>query len=526
LAGLVKCVMICSKVDRKHDFICYLICNQVFGDRGKMHRYLILIIVASLVGPQAYAGWTEDLLLNNNHQEINPQVVARNDTVHVVWGRLTHDSVSYIRSTDGGMSWDEPLMISEEDHQTFSPDISIGQNGLLVSWFDVNLITGFQRIAIRTSVDGNIWDDPIYQITDYPRHFSLPTTTVSGDTMFIVYHSLRPDSTGEDPIRFMFSLDYGVNWSDENSIGYPFANLQDLLIQNCHGVLMVIWAGPVDTLHIGYHVVGYRSTDAGQTWSDMIWISPEHIQNSAQDACIACNEETGQLAVGYMDYRYQIYPFHGDIFVAISEDGGLTWPLEVMATENHAAWDPDINFVGDTLAVVWSDRQNYDEGQHEIYFNRSDNLGMTWEGEYRLTYAMGQSYAPWISMDNGKLHVVWNDDDRAPDLYSEIFYKRYDPEPTEVIEGSQPKPTDFSISAYPNPFNVNLNITINSDTPGIIAIYDILGRMIKEFSYSKGKSSLIWNAEDLNNNPVSSGIYFDNMKGGGAENSNRVLYLR
>jgi len=491
-----------------------------------MYRYLIFTIVAILTTAPAYAGWTEDFLLNNNHQEINPQVVARNDTVHAVWSRLTHDTVSYIRSTDGGMSWDEAIMISEEDHETYSPDISIDQNGLLVSWLDYNFNTGFKRIAIRTSEDGNIWDDLIYRITDYPGHFTLPATTVSGDTIFIVYRSLRPDSTGEDPFRFMYSSDYGASWSDEVSIGYPPSNVQDLLIQYCNGVLMVVWAGFVDTLHAGYHVVGYRSTDAGQTWSDMTWISPEHIQNSAQDACIACNDETGQLAVGYMDYRYQVYAFHGDIFVAISDDGGLTWPMEVMATENHAAWDPDIDFVADTLVAVWSDRQNYGEGQHEIYSNRSDNLGATWQGEYRLTYAMGQSYAPWISMDSGKLHVVWNDDDRAPDLYSEIFYKRYDPEPTGIRNLLISEPTDFNITAYPNPFNSNLSISINSEIPGTVIIYDILGRIIREYSYANGRSSLTWDAKDLKGESVSSGIYFIRTRASNREISRKVVFLK
>lgn len=402
-----------------------------------MHKRLILMVIwAGLLPASLYAGWTEVFLLNNNHQEINPQVIAMNDNVHAVWYRSTNDTVSYIRSTNGGMTWDELIMVSEEDHETFSPDISIGQNGLLVSWLDVNLDTGFKRVAIRTSADGFVWDDPIYQITDYPRHFTLPATAVGGDTIFVVYRSLRPDSTGEDPFRFMYSSDYGATWSDEVSIGYAPSNVQDLLIRYCNGILMVVWAGFVDTVHVGYHVVGYRSADAGQTWSDMIWISPEYIQNSAQNPCIACNEQTGQLAVGYMDYRYQVYAFHGDIFVAISDDGGLTWPLEVMATDSHAAWDPDIDFVGDTLVAVWSDRQNYDEGEHEIYFNRSDNLGITWEGEYRLTFTIGQSLAPWISMDHGKLHVIWTEDDSEPNWGRNVYYKRYDPEPTEVFENS------------------------------------------------------------------------------------------
>ncbi len=491
-----------------------------------MYRRLILIIAAILAASHAYAGWTEDFLLNNNHQEINPQVVARNDTIHVVWDRLTNDSISYIRSVDGGETWDSLMILSEENHEPHRPDLSLGENGLLVSWQDENLMTHLERIAVRTSVDSSVWNDPIYIIIDNMHHFTLPASTVAGDSIFLVYRSLRADSTGQKPIRFMYSYDYGINWSDEVSIGYPPSNVQDLLIKYCNGVLMVVWAGFVDTIHVGYHVIGYRSTDAGQTWSETIWISPENIPNSAQNACIACNDETGEMAVGYMDYRYAIYPFHGDIFVAISNDGGLTWPLEVMATENHAAYAPDIDFVGDTIVTVWSDMQNYEEGEHEIYFNRSDNLGWTWEGEYRLTYAIGQSYAPWISMDGGKLHVVWNDNDRAPNLYSEIFYKRYDPDPTGVSEDTDLKPTDFGMIAYPNPFNSNLNITIDSEMPGTIVIYDILGRHIKELSYTKGLSSLIWNAGDSNGGSLSSGIYFINQKGGSREETVRVLYLR
>ena len=108
----------------------------------------------------------------------------------------------------------------------------------------------------------------------------------------------------------------------------------------------------------------------------------------------------------------------------------------------------------------------------------------------------------------------------------EIYYKRYDPEPTAIYDVHISEPIDFGITAYPNPFNSNLNIIVNSKEEGTIDIYDILGRIIKEFTYSKGQTSLIWNADDLNNNPVSSGMYFIKMKGGGGKRNIRVLYLR
>lgn len=453
-----------------------------------------------------------------------PQVLARNDTIHVTWENLNF--ISYMRSVDGGETWDSLMVLTEPDHRSVYADLSMGDNGLLVSWQDDNEITHEETIAIRTSRDGTIWNDPLYIFTDNMHHFGIPASATKGDSIFLAYNAYRPDSTGWFPIRSYYSYDYGITWSEEVTLGHTLlSSAQDLLMNYCNGFLMAIWAGDVDTVSTGYHVIGYRSTDAGQSWSDSIWISP-NIPYSAQNPCIACNEETGEIAVGYMDYRYQEYAFHGDIFIAISDDGGLTWPGEVMATENHAAWDPSIGFKADTLVVVWSDRQFYDNGQHEIMFNRSDNGGMIWQGEYRLTNAMGQSLAPWISMDSSKLHVVWNEDEREPNSNREIYYKRYTPDPTTVDDNKRILPAVFSMRAYPNPFNSNLRIFVESQEPGSIVIYNILGRVIAEFEYESGSSLIQWDATGKSGQHVSTGIYIIGKRGGDVTGYKKVLYLK
>lgn len=493
---------------------------------GKMHRIALqTILLVLLLAAISQAGWSEDMRLTDGYFEIHPQVIARNDTVHVVWFRLSLDDVSYMRSTDGGYTWGDLIVLSEPDHQALYADLSLSDNGLLVSWQDDGP-NNEETIAIRTSLDGSVWDDPIYVFTDNMNHFIRPASHVKGDSIFLAYGSQRPDTSGEEPIRFYYSYDYGVSWSDEVSIGYaPLGDPQDLLVKYCNGNLIVVWAGFVDTVHSGYHVIGYSSTDAGQSWSDSVWISPNS-PYSAQHPCIACNEETGQIAVGYMDYRYQEYAFHGDIFIAISDDGGLTWPLEVMATENHAAWDPSIDFLGDTLVAVWSDRQFNEEGQHEIMFNRSNDGGMSWEGEYRLTYAMGQSYSPWISMDSSELFTVWWENGRESGYEAEIYFKKYTPDPTGVSAEEPISPSRFKLAAYPNPFNSNLSITIQSENRGELSIYDILGRIITEIEYISGSSRIQWDATDESGRNISTGIYLISPKGGDLRDAQKVIYLR
>jgi hypothetical protein len=489
----------------------------------------IVCIIAQIafLTPIAYAGWSEDVRLTYREHEYLPQVIARNDTIHVAWQLSSFDQfISYMRSTDDGESWGSLINITQSNHRASYADLSLDENGLLATWMDDNDDNNDQTIAVATSLDGSVWNEPLYVFTDNMHHFNKPASTAKGDSIFLVYRSFRSDSTGLKPFRFLYSYDYGESWSEETTIGHVYSNVQDLLIGHCDGVLLVVWAGVVDSAHSGqYHVVGYRSTDAGQTWSDLIWISPDHWY-TAQDPCMSCNEETGQLAVGYMDYRYQQYAFHGDVFIKISDDGGFTWPLEVMATVNHAAWVPSIDFVGDTLLAVWSDRQFYEEGQHEIFYNRSNNLGLTWEGEYRLTNAMGDGLAPWVAHDDGNVHVVWREDDREGEQHRDIYYKRYTPDPTATLDSETIQQEILSLEVYPNPFNSVLSLFIDSKGSGSLVIYDILGRIITEFEYESGSTLIRWDARDTLGNKVSSGIYFARAKTHNNFTAIKLLYMK
>lgn len=71
----------------------------------------------------------------------------------------------------------------------------------------------------------------------------------------------------------------------------------------------------------------------------------------------------------------------------------------------------------------------------------------------------------------------------------------------------------LDINAYPNPFNGQTSIIVNLKEASHItlAIYNILGQMVKEFPASEnasGKQTYYWNGRNSNNETISSGIYF------------------
>ncbi len=187
---------------------------------------------------------------------------------------------------------------------------------------------------------------------------------------------------------------------------YLYAYTNPLQIVNCGGSLYIIWSGNAPPESLGWEVNGTVSFDGGRNWSDHFFISSPD-PYVAQHSCVACDEETGYLAVGWMDFTLS-HGFPGDVFVRITTDGGRSWGEIRHATTHHKASNPSIAVKGDSIYAVWCDRDAaYGNSNYEICFTNSADLGQSWSPYYRLTNAEGYSYTPWISYDMGKLHVAW-----------------------------------------------------------------------------------------------------------------------
>ncbi len=105
------------------------------------------------------------------------------------------------------------------------------------------------------------------------------------------------------------------------------------------------------------------------------------------------------------------------------------------------------------------------------------------------------------------------------------------------VQTEKEETDSLEIKLYPNPFNARITIHLNIPQPGIVkvAIYNIRGQLVRELINSSlfpGKSELIWNATDLNEREVSSGLYFvqvlyQNVKNGALlKRVNRILLVR
>lgn len=76
--------------------------------------------------------------------------------------------------------------------------------------------------------------------------------------------------------------------------------------------------------------------------------------------------------------------------------------------------------------------------------------------------------------------------------------------------GDEPIANDYKLNQlYPNPFNPELKITLNSPEDAYIVIYDISGRKVDKFKVNG--NSLTWKGKDSAGKVVSSGVYLINL---------------
>jgi flagellar hook assembly protein FlgD len=104
--------------------------------------------------------------------------------------------------------------------------------------------------------------------------------------------------------------------------------------------------------------------------------------------------------------------------------------------------------------------------------------------------------------------------------------------PTGIEGKMNQHPNEFRLyQNYPDPFNPTT--VIRYQLPALsnvkLTIYNVLGQKIKtlvDSFQSEGEYSVVWNATDDSNNPVSSGIYFYSLKANFWTIQKKMILLR
>nr|MBP9583249.1 lamin tail domain-containing protein [Ignavibacterium sp.] len=174
---------------------------------------------------------------------------------------------------------------------------------------------------------------------------------------------------------------------------------------------------------------------------------------------------------------------------------------------------PNLVLNPNEFLLIWCDEQQEQQGIHT-------NFKLSAGGEFiALVDADGVTVIDSISFGPQTTDISFGRFPDGANNWSSLFPTPGNPNSLTSIDDKQLIPTEFRLSAYPNPFNPNTSIRYTIPNASSAArnlnikliVYDMLGNEITTLVNEEkpaGTYEVVWNGENNFGNKVSSGIYF------------------
>jgi hypothetical protein len=332
------------------------------------------------------------------------QISVEGNNVYVVWqdgtqedGTLGLPDIFFARSTDGGLTFSDPENISETTGESIFAQISSEGNNVYVVWQDDT--PGNIDIFFARSTDGGLtFDDPDNISEENTENSQLPQISSEGNNVYVVWQDFTPGNTD---IFFATSSDGGLTFTDPDNISESAEESLAPQISSEGNNVYVVWQDASPDNNDFFDIFFARSTDGGLTFDD-----PDNISETTGNSRSAqISVEGNNVYVVWLDET----PGNADIFFARSTDGGLTFTEPENISENtRTSGSPQISSEGNNVYVVWIDASP-NLVQFDIFFATSTDGGLTFSEPENISENTGSSINPQISSNTELQQQSTND---------------------------------------------------------------------------------------------------------------------
>ena len=292
--------------------------------------------------------------------------VGPDDTLHIIWNDRRNGTAQlyYSRSTDGGLTWSDPIEISGSPARDVSaPQISVDDNGRVhVAWHigDPETDTEPTMVYYTRSLDGGITFETPRALNTTDNHEAFVRFNIQGTSGDLLPLSWRVQSErGDWDIYVGISTDGGETFTITNVFSPPTEDYDPEIIATPDGTLHLAFF----TTRGGTSAILYMSSiDQGQSWSQPTVLSDAR----ARFPFWVPDYEHGVLWLFWKDERDFTTENCGpgrircaDIVARYSTDDGATWSELEFATDRGST---EIRFPSPAVGpdgrvhVIWSDR--------------------------------------------------------------------------------------------------------------------------------------------------------------------------
>ncbi len=457
-----------------------------------------------------------------------PAIAVRNGEVYVVWEDYrTRDFEIFYRKFSGG--WGSPIPLSGDPAESRVPVITVTDGGkIFLIWQDER--TGTYEIYSKIYSNGT-WG-ATEKLSSNTLYAGFPTVTHYGETVYAVWEEI--ENNGYELYTSTYS---GGNWSNAQRITNSEGMSQNPSIcADPYGALHLIWVDDVN----GNFIIYYSKFD-GVNWTTSIPISDN--PGEALYPQIT-SDPFGDIHLVWSDNREGSYEiFYKRFFDWQWSNDTILSHKEKLSTSPHITCTTD-----GSVHVIWYDwmedpvftsphirYRRFDPDSDSVFSSikkEVTNDGVRISADVSQTdlrlFRLASPYP--ISVECQKIEgnrCIWFEP-LVPGEYEYILQSRNGTEvcySKTILVNIPQKGECWEVSISPNPFTTSTTIRlilpskgqsakgIVQDTKGIeLKIYDLSGRLVKDFSLGTGHwalgTAVSWVGSNNRGKMVTPGVYF------------------
>jgi hypothetical protein len=286
----------------------------------------------------------ETRLTDDSNYSGYPSLAVVGETLHVAYFESFDDDsdIHYMRSTDGGDTWSPDTQLTTNTLMQDFPTIAAWGSTVHLIFTDEK--NGNWEIYYLRSIDGGITWDPEQRLTNDPAWTNSPSIAVHGSNVHLAFSDDRASTTHFD-IYDKHSSDAGVTWSPDTRVTYTMNNGAPCLGVN-DSLLLLAFNSTRDG---NYEVYFKRSTNSGTTWE------PEERLTDDPEISYLPSMVISKPNIHIAWYDYCSSVLAEIYYLRSTDLGVTWEPQVRLTNDSLRSWWPQIAVGDSAVHVIWSD---------------------------------------------------------------------------------------------------------------------------------------------------------------------------
>jgi hypothetical protein len=368
---------------------------------------------------------TRQKLSRNAPRSEHPAIAGSGTFVYAAWHEIDghgKPSIQFRRSVNGGASWEEVSPLAGTMAPAAHPSIAAAGMSVHVTWFDSR--HGLTEIYTRRSLNRGATWEPEQRISDSESESWVATVEAAGQDVYVGWVDYMD---GNEEEYFRASHDGGLTWSPAMRLTADAADSWAPSISIAEATVHFAWfdrrdAGLSDSdveskLNEALTLVGLPASPTPPRDPATYYLHPfiQRIQEKVQKVSEAAPAWVGrggdprelESLLREFHLRMEQWTFGWEIYIKRSDDRGVTFGPDTRLTRAPMpSQRPSVVSAGSDVFVIWFDSR---DGNNELYGKCSRDAGRTWGPDVRITSDPSDSLHVSAALAGENLHIVWFD---------------------------------------------------------------------------------------------------------------------